>query len=96
MANIYMTTKKVHVKSESMQMKGRVLLPEFLMEYLQLRNGDKVDVIHTFKNAVLHAYELKDVYHHQDHDIIFMSEDDLKTIDAKEKDQVAICKHHEE
>ena len=94
-ANVYLATKKVHVKSDASHVKGNVFLPEFLMSYLTLKNGDKIDVIHGFKNIVLRSHELKDLYHHQDHDMIFMSEDDMALIDAKEKDQVAICKHHE-
>jgi len=94
-ANVYLATKKVHVKSETMKVKGHALLPEFLMSYLELRSGDKLDIIHGHKHIVLRSYELKDVYQHQDHDMIFMSEDDMNQIEAKEKDQVAICKHHE-
>ncbi len=96
LANKYMSTKKVHVKSEAMQVKGNVLLPEFIMTYIKIRNGDKIDVIHGYNNSVLRAYELKDIYHHQDHDIIFMSEKDMNQMEIKEKNQVAICKHHEQ
>lgn len=95
-ADKYMSTKKVHVHSETMQVKGNVLLPEFLMEYLELKNGDKIDIIHGSLHTILRAYELKDMYHHQDHDLIFMSEEDMSEIQVKEKNQVAICKHHEE
>jgi hypothetical protein len=94
-ANKYLSTKKVHVKSDASHVKGNVLLPEFLMSYLELKNGDKIDICHVFKHITLRAYELKDVDNHQSHDLIFMSEDDMKLIDVKEKHQVAICKHHE-
>ena len=95
-ADKYMSTKKVHVKSEALQVTGNVLLPEFLMTYLELRYGDKIDVIHGYNNSVLRAYGLKNIYHHQDNDIIFMSEKDMNKIEIVEKNQVAICKHHEE
>ena len=94
MANRYMETKKVHVKSEALQVMGNVLLPEFLMSYQELRSGEQIDVIHGDKNVVLRAYEMKDIHNHQDHNVIFMSDRDMGQIGINGNNQVGICKHH--
>ncbi len=94
-ATKYKDTKKVRVSSESMQADGNALIPEFLMSYLELRNGDKIDVFHGNKNSLVRVNGLKDMYHHQDHNMIFLSDRDMKDIDIKERSLVAICKHQE-
>jgi hypothetical protein len=92
-ADKYMKTKKVFVKSESMPVEGSVLIPEFLMDYLQLRYGDNIDLFHNEKSCILRSYGMKDIYHHQEHNTIFLSERDMIKMDIKENHQVAICKH---
>jgi hypothetical protein len=91
LAEKYLVTKKVHVKSESFQIRGNLLVPTKIMEYLELRNGDKVSVIHCKDNCVLRAYEKSNS--DNEHDVVFMSPDDMKNIEIKKGKQVAICKH---
>ena len=93
LADQYMRTKKVRVRSETMEIKGNALLPEFLMEYLGLRNGDEIDIIHGNSSSIIRAYGMTDTYHHQDHNSILMSHNDMKNIGVREQHQVAICKH---
>jgi len=93
-ANMFMKTKKVLVKKESMQVIGNVLLPEFLMKNQELRNGDRINIFHGENSTVLRAYGMTDQDNHQDHNTIFMSEKDMKGIDVQEKHQVAIRKYH--
>jgi hypothetical protein len=93
LADRYMRTKKVIVKSEASEVDGNALLPEFLMEYFELRNGDEIDVFHGNNFRTLRAIGMKDIYHHQDHNSIFISHKDMKMISAKENHQVAMCKH---
>jgi len=94
LAEKYLVTKKVHVKSESFQIKGNLLVPIKIMEYLGLRSGDKVSVIHCKDNCILRAYEKSNSDH--EHDVVFMSPDDMKNIEIKKGNQVAICKYNPE
>lgn len=91
MADEYFTTHKVHVKSETMQIAGNVLIPDHLMDLLEIRIGDKTDIIHHEKHEVMRAYRIESGK--KDHDIIYMSDMDMKKINVKNHDQVAICKH---
>lgn len=93
-ADDYMRTKKVHVNSETFGVKDNALLPGFLMEYLDLRNGDKVDVIHGDKRIIVHAFQVDDKYHsNAHHDMIFLSKANIKEMKIKDKALVAVCKH---
>ncbi|MGA1822499.1 MAG: hypothetical protein ACMUIG_08225 [Thermoplasmatota archaeon] len=92
-ADEYFSTHKVHVKSETMQMEGNVLIPDNLMDLLEIRVGDKMDMIHHEKHAVLRAYRIGAAKN--DHDFIYMSEKDMRKMNIRNKDQVAICKHVE-
>ncbi|MGA1793391.1 MAG: ATP cone domain-containing protein [Thermoplasmatota archaeon] len=93
LADRYYMTKKVHVHNESMQVTGNALLSDFLMEYLDLRQGDRMDIFHGDKKTIMRAYELH--FKHDDHETIFMSDHDMKLMDIRKGDQVGICKHHE-
>jgi hypothetical protein len=91
-AERYLKTKKVRVKIESMQVMGHVMVPEFLMTFLELKHGDKIDIIHGEENQVLRVSGL---HIDEEHNVILLSERDMKKLNVKEKGQVAICKHHE-
>ena len=93
MADTYLVTKKVHVKHGSFQVDGEALLPNSVMEYLDLQNGNKIDIIHCTKNCTLRAHQSN--HSHDDGDIVFLSDHDMKKIDVKDKNLVAICKHIE-
>jgi len=92
-ADDYFTTHKVHVKSESISIAGNVLLPDHLMTLLDLRVGDKMDMIHHETHAVMRAYRIDS--NKKDHDFIYISDADMKKMNIKNRDQVAICKHIE-
>jgi hypothetical protein len=93
LADEYLVTKKVYVKSESFQVDGAVLVPKLLMEYLDLHSNDKVDVIHCHKRVTLRAHERSES--EKQLNVIYMSEHDMKKLDSKNRSLVAICKHVE-
>lgn len=94
LADDYMKTKKVHVSNESLGIKNSALLPQFLMEYLDIKNGDKIDVIHGDHRVVMTARRIDDNYHKNlHHDQIFLSDRDMKDLKVKGHSRVAICKH---
>lgn len=93
LADKYLVTKKVHVRSESFQVVGEALLPRSVMDYLDLDNGNKISVIHCRKNCVLRAHHTTSPKN--DGDIVYLSEHDMKNIDVKGRSLVAICKHIE-
>ncbi|MGA1872881.1 MAG: hypothetical protein ACMUHY_04355 [Thermoplasmatota archaeon] len=93
LADRYYMTKKVHVRDEATRVDGSALLSDFLMGYLDIRPGEKMDVFHGEKKSVMRAYEVH--FAHDDHDTIFMSEHDMRSMDIRRGDQVGICKHRE-
>jgi hypothetical protein len=93
LADMYFRTKKVLVKHDLSRIPGYVLMPQYLMDYLDLQRGSKVDVIHTKTNGYLRAIDFHLV--DEDHDTVFMSEQDMSKLDIKDGEMVAICKHNE-
>jgi hypothetical protein len=93
MADKYLVTKKVHVKHGSFQVDGEALIPDSIMEYLDLQTGNKIDLIHCTSNCTLRAHQ-KD-HSEDDGDVVFLSKHDMRKIEAKGKTLVAICKHVE-
>jgi hypothetical protein len=90
-ADRYYVTKKVSVHREESQVNGIVLASEYLLGYLDAKWGDMVDVFHhdrkaTMKVIATHAQ-------HEDHEIVFMSDHDMKSLEIKKGDQIGICKH---
>lgn len=93
LADRYYMTKKVHVKSEHVQIDGSALLSDYLMEYLDLSRGGKMDLFHRDMDCTLRVYPLH--FDHDDHETIFMSDHDIKRMNIKRGEQVAICRHRE-
>lgn len=93
LADQYLVTKKVYVKHETFQVDGEVLVPKTLMDYLDLRNGDKVDVIHCHNRDTYRAHE-KSV-EKKELNVVYMGKHDMKKLDVKDRSLVAICKHEE-
>ncbi len=92
-ADEYLVTKKVYVKSESFEVDGVVLVPKRLMEYLDLRNNDKTDLIHCHDRLTLRAHEK--VGSDKEMNVVYLSHHDMKKIETKDRSLVAICKHIE-
>ena len=63
------------------------------MEYLDLSNGNKIDIIHCKDNCVLRAHEK--ISSDGAGDVVYLSNHDMKNMDVKGKTLVAICKHVE-
>jgi hypothetical protein len=94
LADNYMKTKKVHISNESLGIKDHALIPGFLMEYLDIKTGDKIDVIHGDRKLIMAARGIDDSYHKNlHHDQIFLSQRDMKDLKVKQHSRVAICKH---
>jgi hypothetical protein len=93
LADKYLTTKKVHVKHGAFQVDGEALLPNSVMEYLDLQTGNKIDILHCHSNCTLRAHQKNNS--EDDGDVVFLSEHDMKKIDVKDRKLVAICKHVE-
>ncbi|MEA3558045.1 MAG: hypothetical protein U9R75_02215 [Candidatus Thermoplasmatota archaeon] len=93
LADRYYMTKKVHVKSKHVQTDGSAFLSEFLMEFIGVGRGEKLDLFHYDRDFTLRAYPLQ--FDHDDHETIFMSDHDRKIMNIKNGDQVGICKHRE-
>jgi hypothetical protein len=93
LADRYYVTKKVHVRKEHVQVDGSALLSQYLMDYLDLGRGEKMDVFHCDKDCTLRAYPIQ--FEHDDHETIFLSQHDIEKMSIKKRDQVAICKHRE-
>ena len=91
LADRYYMTTKVHVKNDASQVSGNALLSNFLMEYLDLRPGDKIDVFHGNKRSTIRSYRIQSP--HDDHETILMSASDMKSMDIRSGDQAGICKH---
>ena len=87
----YLRTKKVYIQKEQMDVIGNALLPRVVMEYLDLRNGEKVDIIHCEKNCTLKAFQIDDPEHA--HDRVVVSHYDMDRMGLKPRSQIAICKH---
>lgn len=92
-ADQYLVTKKVYVKSESFEVDGAVLASKILMEYLDLYNNEKVDIIHCQNRLTIRVHEKVDSI--KELNVIYMSHHDMEKIEIKERSLVAICKHVE-
>ncbi|MFW3146936.1 MAG: hypothetical protein ACMUIE_09015 [Thermoplasmatota archaeon] len=92
-ADRFYMTKKVHVRSDTMEVEGNALLSDFLMDYLDMRRGEKLDLFHLDKKCTLRAYPMR--FEHDDHETVFLSHGDIHRMDIGKHDQVAICKHRE-
>ncbi|MDG6224231.1 MAG: hypothetical protein QCI82_01825 [Candidatus Thermoplasmatota archaeon] len=90
-AERYLKTKKVHIQKEPMGYTGHVMIPKVVMDYLELRSGDMVDIIHCDKNCKLRAHQIDA----RDNDRILVSPLDLEAMGIKNRSPIAICKHVE-
>jgi len=89
----YLRTKKVYIRTESLDAPGHVMVPRAVLEYLEIKSGDKVDIIHCDRNCTLRAHEMEDRDH--SHNTVLLSHYDMEKMGLKNKTMIAICKHHD-
>jgi arginine/ornithine N-succinyltransferase beta subunit len=90
-AERYYFTKKVTVHKEESQVNGIVMASEYLLGFLDTKWGDMVDIFHTDKKATMKVIATHT--QHEDHEIVFMSDHDMRSLEIKKGDQIGICKH---
>lgn len=90
----YLKTKKVHVGRETMDMIGHIMVPQQVLDYLEINSGDKVDVIHCDRNCALRVHVINNP--DQAHDTVLLSHYDMERMGLKNKALIAICKHVDE